>query len=367
MKKTIVPFLLLVLLPVILPAQGKRVYVVRTGKPSRATISRELRKTGGLTSPAEVSVATKVSGRLASLEREDGTRLEEGVPVRKGERIARIESRDYEARLAVSRAAVAAAEVTSKDARREFERAVALFKEGTATAQERDQAEARYERAAAELAQAKAKEELAKIDLDETALLAPMDGVVSRRAVEPGTLLTVGTPVVTITQTDPLRFQLNVPTTIFSELDLGKTGLRIDVDAYPGETVTGRVDRIYPVADEETRTVRIETLVDNPAGRYLPGMYATGTLDLNRRENVLVVPYEVLVRDVDRYVAYRVENGVAHAVYVKVGVRSDDLIEIVEGLDDDDEIVVAGQGRLSDGVEVRREVVAGPAKRKIAE
>ena len=364
MKKILLPLLIGSLLPVFVFAQGehpqppeKRTYIVRTGKPFRTTLSQEIRKTGGLVSPAEVSIATKVAGRLVSLERDDGTSLQEGVMVRKGERIAVIESRDYQAQLDVASAAVSAAEVTQKDAKREFDRAVTLFKEGTATEQERDQAEARYERAVADLAQMKARRELAKINLDETTLYAPMDGVVSKRAVEPGALLTVGTPVLTITQMDPLRFQLNVPTTMFAELAIDKTGMRIDVDAYPGQTVTGKISRIYPVADDATRTIRIETLIDNPSRRYLPGMYALATIDLNQRANVLVVPYDVLVRDVDRFIAYRVENGIAHAVPVKVGIRSNDLIEIVDGLSDDDEIVFAGQGRLADGVAVRRETV----------
>lgn len=339
-------------------AQAPRAYVVRTGRPFRATIARELRKTGGLVSPAEVSVATKVAGRLASLERADGTRLEEGVKVRRGERIAVMESRDYKARLDVAAASVAAAEVTEKDARRELDRAEALFKEGTATEQERDQAETRHGRAIADLAQARARLELAEIELSETALYAPMDGVISRRSAEPGALLAVGAPVVTITKTDPLRFQLNVPTTLFAELSLGETGIRIDVDAYPGQTITGRVSRAYPVADEATRTIRVETLVANPDGRYLPGMYATATIDLNRRENVLVVPYDALVRDLGRHVAYRVVDGVAHAAEVKTGVRSGELVEVVEGLSDGDEIVTAGQGRLADGVRVVREKAA---------
>ena len=225
MKKILFPLLLVSMMPLFLLAREKRVFVVRTGKPFRATISQGLRKTGGLVTPAEVSVAAKVPGRLVALERDDGTRLEEGVRVRKGERIAVIESRDYQARFRVAVASVAAAEVTAKDAKREFDRAVALFKEGTATEQERDQAETRYERAVADLDQMKAKRELAKIDLDETSLYAPMDGVVSKRAVEPGALLTAGTPIVTITQMDPLRFQLNVPTTMFAELSPGKTGM----------------------------------------------------------------------------------------------------------------------------------------------
>ncbi len=334
---------------------GGRVYVIRTGHPSRSSISQRLRITGGLYAPAEVDVSTKVTGRLLSLEREDGTRLEEGVKVRKGDRLAVLDSADYAASLAAASATVASAEATLKDKKREFERAATLFKEGTATEQERDQSEADYERAQAALDQAKAQETSARINLAETTLSSPMDGVVSARHVEPGALLTAGAKILTITQMDPVRFQANIPTTRFSDLQVGKTEVLVEVDAYPGMVVTGRLSRFYPVADSATRTFRIETLLANADGRYLPGMYATCTIALSTRENVLVIPYDAVVRNADRRIVYRVHDGVAEAVDVTLGIRDDAVVEVVAGLAEGDEIVLSGQHRLSDGAKVKLE------------
>ncbi len=334
-----------------------RTFVVRTAKPERRTIAQNIRKTGDLTSPAVVDVSAKIVARLATLELEDGTRVEEGTRVKKGQRLATLESADYAAQEKAAQAALRAAEVTLADRGRELERAETLFREGSATAQERDFAQADHERAAASVEQAKAQVELAGINLAETVLFAPMDGIVSARHVEPGTLLAAGSKVVTITEIDRLRFQLNVPTTLFAQLDLGQTALDIEVDAYPGEIVEGRVTRIYPEADSATRTVRIETTVDNTAGRYMPGMYAVATLALNRRDNVLVVPFQSVVRNVDHHLIYRVVDGIARAVEVEVGIRSDEVLEIAAGIDDDDDIVVIGQHRLTDGARVVPEVV----------
>lgn len=337
-------------------AAAARTFVVRTAKPARQTIAQNIRKTGDLTSPAIVDVSAKIVARLATLELEDGTRVEEGTRVRKGQRLATLESADYAAQKAAAAAALRSAEVTLADRKRELERAETLFREGTATAQERDFAQADFERAGAAVEQAKAQVELARINLDETVLTAPMDGVVSARHVEPGTLLSPGSKVVTITEVDKLRFQLNVPTTLYAQLDLGRTALDLEVDAYPGEVVSATVSRIYPEASSDTRTVRIEATIDNAAGRYLPGMYAVATLALNRRDNVLVVPHDAVVRNVDHHLVYRVEDGVARAIKVEVGVRADAVVEIVTGLDEKDEIVVVGQHRLSDGVAVAPEV-----------
>ena len=329
------------------------VQIVRTSHPVRRTIAQEIRKTGGLFSPAVVDVSAKIPARLLTLELEDGTRVEEGTRVRKGQRIATLDSRDYAAQMHAAEAALKAAGATLADKLREKERSEMLFKDGTATEQERDRALADHERATAAAEQAQAELEIAQINFDETTLTAPMDGVVSARHVEPGTLLTVGTRIVTITQVDKLRFQVSVPTTLYAQLALNETGIEIEIDAYPGQPVQATLSRIYPVAESVTRTVRIETTIDNADGRYLPGMFATGTLALNERKNVLVVPFESVIRNIDQRLVYCVRDGVAHATPVEVGIRADDVIEITGGLSESEEIVVVGQHRLADGVPVR--------------
>ena len=338
--------------PAPVPA-AERVYVVRTSHPARRTLAQSIKKTGGLFSPAVVDVSAKVTARLLTLELEDGTRVEEGTRVKRGQSIATFESRDYVAQMHAAEAALKSAQATLADKRREWDRAEMLFKSGSATEQERDRALADRERAAAAVEQVQAQVEIAQINLDETRLVAPMDGVVSLRHVEPGALLPVGAKVVTITQIDKLRFQVSVPTTLYAQLALNETGIQVEIDAYPGEPVKTTLSRIYPVAESETRTVRIETLIDNPDGRYLPGMFATGTLALNERKHVLVVPFETVIRNIDRHLVYCVREGVAHAVDVKLGIRADEVVEIVGGLAETDEIVIVGQHRLADGVRVR--------------
>ena len=353
----------------VIPAAGQqggkeRTFIVRTGKPHRETISQTIRKTGGLFAPSTVEVSTKIAGRLEMLSLEDGTRVEEGTRVKKGELIASIETRDYVARKNAAAAALKSAQATLADKERELKRAEMLFKEGTATEQERDLAEADYERAAAAIEQAQAQLDLAQIDLDETAIKSPMDGVVSQKLVEPGTLLTAGARIVTITDTDTLWFQVSVPTTLYSQLALNETGIDIEIDAYPGEQVRAKLSRIYPLAEGETRTIRIEAVLDNAENRYLPGMFAIGALALNERKDVLVVPFEAVIRNVDHYFVYVVDGGKARATRVEVGIRADAVVEIVSGLAEDDQIVVVGQHRLADGVAIRvdNEMATGDAE-----
>ena len=155
---------------------------------------------------------------------------------------------------------------------------------------------------------------------------------------------------------DWLRFQIYVSTSFYGALTRPGVPMDVVVDAYPDETVHAKISRVYPVADEATRTVLVEARIDNPEGKYLPGMFAVGTLNLNRRENAIVVPYDCVVRNVKQHIVYVHRDGVAHAVEVKLGIRDDAVVEVVAGLDVSDEIVVAGQHRLTDGAPIRPEV-----------
>ena len=358
MKRRLFPLLPLLVLPAAaLLAQapgGARTQIVRVAKPARQTIAQSLVKTGEIISPSVVDVSTKVGGRLEAMALEDGTRVEEGTAVKRGQLIACIQDADYAAKVRAAVASLDAAKATLRDAERELRRTEMLFRDGTATERELDGATAAFERAKAAVSQCTAERDLTEIDLRETKIYAPVDGVVSARCAEPGALVQAGTKLATVTEIDSLRFQMNVPTTLYALLALD-VGVEIEVDAYPGEKIPAKITRMYPVADSATRTVRVEAAVDNRERRYVPGMYAVGTVALNRRENVLVLPYEAVVRNVDHSFVYVVKDGVAVLTRVTPGIRSDAVVEIAEGLEGGEDVVVAGQHRLADGTPVRPE------------
>ena len=329
-------------------------YIVRTIKPERRTIFENVTKTGSLESPATVNLAPKLSGRLLSTALTDGTEAIEGTVVKYGEVIATLDSSDYEASLAAAEAAFEYAKVNLKDRERELTRTKALLAENVATQQEADIAETEMSRANAALMEAEAKLKLAKINVEDTKITAPMDGVISKKWLYPGTIVSQSTPIYTIIEKDYLKLILDVPTLIFPLVKSGETDISITVDAYPGEILRLKVFSVYPAANSDTRTVRLEVRIDND-GKYLPGMYATGTLELNKRDDVLVIPYESIVKNIDKHIVYKVENDHAVAVEIIPGIRSDAVIEIISGINEDDMIVSAGMHRLSDGASIHIE------------
>ena len=338
---------------------------VRTARVERRDISEILRFTGEIESPLSVQVVPKVQGRLETLATAAGAETTEGVEVQQGEVLARIDSRDWAAHVALAEAQVRQAEVTAADRERERGRLEALFADEVATEQARDAAVTAHESAQASLAQARAQRELAKVNLDETVLRAPMDGVVAARHVDPGAMVGPGTPIVQIAQMDPLRLMVAVPARLLPLLEAGRTQIEVESDVYPGRTFSALVNRIFPAVDPATRTLRVEVLLDNPrepgGWRFRPGMYATAQLTLATSPGALTVPASAVVRVLGRKLVFVVRDGQAVAAEVQTGIRSGADVEIVAGLAAGDEFVVMGQNKLTDGTAIERVAAADEA------
>lgn len=186
---------------------------------------------------------------------------------------------------------------------------------------------------------------------ENTVLTAPMSGVVTARNYDPGDM--TGTlPILTIEQVQPVKVVVNV-----SEADYSKVTKNMPVkmtfDSYPGETFTGHVYIISPTVDVNTRTFAVEITIDNPGDRILPGMFARVNLGFGSASRV-VVPDRAVVKMTgsgNKYV-YVYENGRVSYNRVELGRRLDDAYEIISGVDDGAMVVINGQSRLADGVEV---------------
>ena len=348
--------------------KGRGPVAVRTARVERRDLSETMLFTGELESPVAVEVKPKIQGRLEKMELEDGTPTTEGAVVKRGETIAEIDRRELDAQVALAEAQARQAEVALADRERERRRLEALFAEEVATEQARDAAVTAHESAKAALAQAQAQLKLAKVNLDETKIRAPMDGVVAERHADPGAMVGPSAPIVRLVQMDPLRLMLAIPARLLPMLEEGQTPVSVSTDVLPGRTLECTVARIFPAADPATRTVRAEVLLANPreAGGWVlrPGMYATAKLTLATSPGALTVPAAAVIRVLDRQLVYVVRDGVARAATVQTGVRDGIDVEIAEGLSEGDEYVAMGQNKLTDGAAIERIGAFGaPAER----
>ena len=347
-------------------AQGKArgPVAVRTARVERRDLSETLLFTGDLESPLSVEVKPKIQGRLEKLALASGAATTEGAEVQRGEVIAEIDRREWEAQVALAAAQVKQAEVALADGARERRRLETLFAEEVATEQARDAAVTAHERARALLEAAQAQRALAAVNLDEASIRAPMDGVVAERRADPGAMVGPATAIVRIAQMDPLRLMLAIPARLLPMIEEGRTRVVVATDAWPGRELDCQVARIFPAADPATRTVRAEVLVANPkehgGWRLRPGMYATAKLTLATSPGALTVPAAAVVRVLERRLVFTVKDNVARATEVRTGLRDGADIEIVAGLAEGDEYVTMGQNKLTDGAAIERVEPAAP-------
>lgn len=187
---------------------------------------------------------------------------------------------------------------------------------------------------------------------ENTYVRAQFSGVISAKYYEDGELYG-GQPILTLKQIKTLKSLVSVPESFFP---LIKKGMRVDVysDIYPDKVFPATVEVVYPTIDPASHTFSVKIRIPNGETLLRPGMYAKTVLNLGEKE-VMVVPYQAVQRLIgsnERYVYINVE-GRAKRIFVEIGERYDELIEIVGGeLHEGDEIVTTGQAKLVDGIKL---------------
>jgi membrane fusion protein (multidrug efflux system) len=305
---------------------------VETAPVEVGPIQRRLGAVGSLRSNESVIVRPEVAGRIAEI------RFEEGEQVEQGEVLAVLDDSVYRAEVEQVQASLVLSQAN-------HDRAIDLVRRGVGTTKARDEAIAQLHADQAAL-------HLARARLDKTVIRAPFDGVVGLRKISVGEFVGVGQDMVNLEQIDPLKADFRV-----AEVYLGAVGtgqkIELSADAFPGETFTGAVYAIDPLIDESGRSIVLRARLPNPDARLRPGLFVRITLVLNEREGAIQVPEQALVpRGQDQFV-FRVEDGKAVFTKVTAGIRREGMVEILEGLDPDDEVVTAGQLKLRDGAPVQ--------------
>ncbi|MCD6415803.1 MAG: efflux RND transporter periplasmic adaptor subunit, partial [Planctomycetes bacterium] len=234
-----------------------------------------------------------------------------------------------------------------------------LLEGGAGTEQQLDRAVTAFERAQAELnlAQAQIKQAeaalaQAKVNLDKATIEAPFSGVVSRKYVDEGAFVGPTTPLFKLVDIHQVEITGGVAGRHYPKLKVGQTRAEVQVDAYPGETFSGRLSRVRPELDRATRTVAVTVRMANEDGRLKPGMYARIKLVLQEHDAVPLVPDEALLTFGDETRVYVVNGGEAHARKVRIGLEEGNLNEVLEGLRPGERVVVRGKEMLREGAPV---------------
>ena len=187
-----------------------------------------------------------------------------------------------------------------------------------------------------------------------TQLVAPMSGVVTARNYDNGDMY-AGTPILTIEKTNPVKVIMNVSEIHYKSIKKGQS-VDLVLDSYEGENFTGKVTTISPSIDITTHTFPVEVTINNPQQKVRPGMFARVTVNYGSQSHVLV-PDEALVKQIgagDRYVyVYNAKTSTVSYNKVELGKHIGTKYEILSGVEDGQQVVIAGQARLAEGKKVK--------------
>jgi RND family efflux transporter MFP subunit len=189
--------------------------------------------------------------------------------------------------------------------------------------------------------------------LENTFLVSPIDGVVTARHYDNGDMYSGGDPVVVVEQITPVKLLINVSESYFTQVKKGEP-VAVKLDVYGDETFKGFVHLVYPTIDATTRTFPVEIRLDNRDSRVRPGMFARVTLNFGTANNV-VVPDLAIVKQSgsgDRYVFVYADGKVSYNK-VELGRRMGTEYELRSGVPDQAQVVIAGQSKLLNGMEVK--------------
>lgn len=189
--------------------------------------------------------------------------------------------------------------------------------------------------------------------LENSVLTSPISGIVTARNYDAGDMYGMTLPLFTVEQIVPVKLLIGVSETDYSKIRKGAP-VSITVDALPGKTFTGKVNRVYPSIDPMTRTVTVETVVNNSDKVLRPGMFARVTLNFETVESI-IIPDTAVIKQTgsgERFVYILNPDNTVTYKKVELGLRLDNEYEVLSGVAEGDKVVTGGQIRLKDGIKV---------------
>jgi RND family efflux transporter MFP subunit len=356
---------------------------VQTAKVEVRELQRSVEAVGSLDPNEEISVSNQVEGLVAKIF------VDLGDFVKAGQTIAQLDTSELElavrqqsaaldqelARLGLTETSadiddattsqVRSADATLSEAKLQLDRTKSLVAQGLVPKQQLETAQARYDVAEALLKTArenirniratisarKVALSLAQKKLADAKITAPMSGFIKERLISEGSFLKVNSPVVTLVQNSPLKLHFDVPENALDAVRVGGP-VQFQVSSAPEKKFSGRISRVSPSVDRQSRTMKVEAIVDNSAGLLKPGLFARVSILTSQRDKALIVPGTAVFQFAGLEKVFVIENGRVAERIVRSGTQSDEFIEIVEGVKEGDVIAVSNLGSLQQGREV---------------
>ncbi|MCL4708526.1 efflux RND transporter periplasmic adaptor subunit [bacterium] len=309
-------------------------------KVKRGPIAAYVSATGTLRAQREERMVAEVDGVLR-LARHNGGVLTVGTRVAAGQLLAEIENQEY-----LLTVRVESQKLAMENAERELQKQEALFKEGGVTEKE-------LELSRRNALDARLNYEAAQIKADKLRLKAPISGFIANLQTNAvGTRVPAGFRLCDILEYSTTRVQVNLPNTDLERIQIGQEVL-VSNYALVDQTFKGQLTAIDPTIDAQTRTFTAMIEVANKNLLLRPGMFVKTEIVIEHHPEALIIPKTALQTRDNRSVAFVVEGASAELRDVTTGIETREEIEILEGLNEGERLVVKGQETLRDKSKVR--------------
>lgn len=297
-------------------------FVVKT-----QSLENKIYTTGTLLANEEVELRPEIAGRVT------GVYFAEGSRVKKGQLLIKINDRELKAQLEGK-------QLEEKLASDDEIRKKGLFDIKGISKEEYDKAVNAHKMVQADM-------EIIGAQIAETEIIAPFDGIVGLRYISEGSYVIANQLMATMQEIDPIKVEFSVPEKYARMIKDGS-----EISARIGDDQTDYRGKVYALEskiDPSTRTIKARAKMPNKDGSLIPGSFARIELVLAEIPDAIVIPAEAIVPELNGEKVFIASGGKAHSVPVKTGIRTENSIQVVDGLHIDDTLLVTGLLQLGDG------------------
>lgn len=306
---------------------------------------------GTLVAERDARIRSELAGAVQQTYVESGQRVDAGTVMARIDDAA-VRDAEMSAKSALTQALVAA-----EQAARELQRAKTLLAAGAIAERDVEAAERGNLIAQSALADVKARLASAEKSMRNTVIRAPFAGVVSEKTVSPGDIVSPGTALFTVIDPRSLRLEASVPTSALSDVRVGAP-VTFTVNGFEDRTLLGRITRVSPTVDPQTKQVRLMASVPNAKGLLVAGLFVEGRVAAEKRVGVMV-PEQAIDQTAMRPYVVRLKGGKVERIDVELGVRDEaaSAFEVRSGIASGDTVLLGAARGITLGSSV---VVSSP-------
>jgi len=323
---------------------------VKVTDVKRQQISEKIYYTGLIEAREKIIITPEVSGKIAKIN------VEEGDRVKKGDVLAELDTRTVRLQLQQAEAGMAVAQANYNDAQRNMERMERLRDENAVSEQQYEKVKLAFESAEAQLKQSKAALDLAEHSLDVSIMTAPFSGVIASKNAEVGDIINpmmgggYSTAGGVLTLVDFSAVKINIQVSLGDVVRIKKgQKASLKVTAFPDKVFLGKVTVVNMAADSASKKFGVEVQIANPDLLLRPNVFGEVVLEVSTHEGALVIPQSAVLEAGYVFVA---EDGRAIKKKIVIGLQNTTLLEVLQGLDEGESVIVEGNYGLEDGTEI---------------